>query len=50
MSEAQRIMIAKEYVDQQIATMREGGMLSDNVSEEEYRGLVEEITEAIDLK
>jgi hypothetical protein len=42
--------VAKEYVDQQLDAMRQSGMLSDNLSEEEYRGLVEEITEAIDLK
>ena len=50
MSETQREIVAKEYVDRQLAAMRDNGMLSEDVSEEEYRGLVEEISSAIDMK
>lgn len=50
MSESQKLAVAKEYVNTQLATMREGGMLTEDISEDEYRGLVEEITRAIDMK
>jgi|HubBroStandDraft_2_1064218.scaffolds.fasta_scaffold5257179_1 hypothetical protein len=50
MSEQQRMRVAEEYVTQQLDTMRQNGMLSADISDEEYRGLVEEISEAIDLK
>jgi hypothetical protein len=50
MSEQQRTLVAEEYVKQQLDTMRQSGMLSDDISEEEYRGLVEEISDAISLK
>lgn len=50
MSDEQRkIEVAKEYVDKQIETMKRHGSASD-FSDEEYRGLVEEIAESINLK
>lgn len=50
MSEQQRALVAKEYVNQQLDTMRQNGMLSADISQEEYQGLVDDITEAIDPK
>lgn len=50
MSEQQRELVAKEYVDQQLDTMRQTGMLQSDISEEEYRGLIEDVAAAIDLK
>jgi predicted metal-binding transcription factor (methanogenesis marker protein 9) len=47
MSENQRTTAAREYVDQQLATMRDSGMLASEISEDEYRGLVEEISNAL---
>jgi hypothetical protein len=50
MSDEQKKIAAKEYVDKQIETMKRHGSMPDDLSEEEYNGLVEEIVEAIDLK
>jgi hypothetical protein len=47
MSETQRTLAAKEYVDQQLDAMRQNGMLSAELSQEEYQGLVEEIASGI---
>jgi hypothetical protein len=41
---------AKQYVDKQIETMKRFGSLQDDLSEAEYKSLVEDIAEAIDLK
>jgi hypothetical protein len=44
------IEAARNYVDKQLETMKQYGSAPDDFSEEEYKGLVEEIIEAIDLK
>ncbi len=41
---------AKEYVDEQLETMRQFGSAPDDLSDEEYNSLVSEIAEAINLK
>jgi hypothetical protein len=48
--DAKNIEAAKEYVDKQLDTMKRYGSAPDDVSEEEYRSLVFEIAEAINLK
>jgi hypothetical protein len=50
MSNDQKILVAREYVDKQLETMKRYGSVSEDISEEEYNGLVEEVVEAIDLK
>jgi hypothetical protein len=50
MSEDQKRVVAKEYVDKQLETMKRYGSAPDDFSDEEYEGLVEEVVEAIDLK
>ena len=51
MSEDQKRVVAKEYVDKQLETMKKYGSAPDEeLSDEEYEGLVEEVVEAIDLK
>lgn len=46
-----KVEAAKQYVDRQIETMKKyGSAPSEEISEEEYNGLVEQIIEAIDLK
>lgn len=48
---AAKLEAAKQYVDKQIETMkRYGSTPSEDISEEEYNGLVEQIVEALDLK
>ena len=49
--EAAKLEAAKQYVDKQIETMkRYGSAPSEDLSEGEYNGLIEQIVEAIDLK
>ena len=51
MTDAEKTLsAAKEYVDKQLETMRRHGSAPEDLSEEEYKSLVEEIAEAIDLK
>ena len=47
MSEDEKLSIAKEYIDRQLQTMREGGAVAANISEEEYKALIEEAAEVI---
>lgn len=47
--DGKNIEAAKEYVDKQFETMRKYGS-AEEVSDEEYRSLVLEIAEAINLK
>ena len=44
------IAAAKAYVDRQFETMKKYGSAPEDVSEEEYRNLVLEVAEAINLK
>ena len=47
MSNDQKFEIAKEYVDKQLETMRQFGSAPQDMSEQEYRVLVQEIAETI---
>jgi hypothetical protein len=44
------IEAAKEYVDKQLETMKKYGSAPEDVSDEEYRSLVMEVAETINLK
>jgi DNA-binding TFAR19-related protein (PDSD5 family) len=46
MSNEQKYEIAKEYVDKQLATMKEFGSAPKQISDAEYKALVEEVAEA----
>jgi hypothetical protein len=43
MSEKQKYEIAKQYVDRQIETMRGFNAAPENISEEEYKSLIEDV-------
>jgi hypothetical protein len=47
MSNEQRYEVAKEYVDKQLETMRECGAAPKDMSEEEYKSLVDEVAETV---
>jgi len=47
MSDEKKLEIAKEYVDQQLKTMREFGAAPKDMSEDEYKSLVEEVAETV---
>jgi hypothetical protein len=47
MSEDQKIEVAKKYVDKQLETMRRYGSAPKDMSEEEYRGIVLQVAEAV---
>lgn len=47
MSDDQKKLVAKEYVDKQLETMRRYGSMPKDFSEVEYQSLVEEVAEAI---
>ena len=47
MSEKQRYEVAKEYVDKQLETMREFGSAPKEISQEEYRSLIEEVAQTV---
>ena len=50
MSSEQNLEIAKRYVDKQLETMKKYGSAPHAISEEEYRALVEEVAETLELK
>jgi hypothetical protein len=50
MSSEQNLEIARQYVDKQLQTMKKYGSAPKEISEEEYRALVEEVAETLDLK
>jgi len=50
MSSEQTLEIARQYVDKQLQTMKKYGSAPKEISEEEYRALVEEVAETLDLK
>ena len=50
MSQEQKYEIAKEYVDQQLRTMKEFGSAPREVSAEEYKSLIEEVADTISDK
>ncbi len=49
-SNAKTKAAAKEYVDEQLATMRQFGSAPNNLSDEEYQSLITQISEVINLK
>lgn len=50
MSSDQKLEVARQYVDKQLETMKKYGSAPEEMSEEEYRALVEEVAETLDLK
>jgi hypothetical protein len=48
MSSEQRLEAAKQYVDKQLETMKKYGSAPPEMSEEEYRALIEEVAETIE--
>ena len=47
MSEAQKLEAAKEYIDKQIATMREHGSAPKTITTSEYNSMVKQVAKAI---
>jgi hypothetical protein len=47
MSDDKRLEIAKQYVDQQLATMKQHGSAPAEISKEEYNALVQEVAETV---
>ena len=47
MSHEETIAVAKQYVDKQLATMKKYGSAPKEMSEEEYRALVDEVADTI---
>lgn len=45
MSDEKKMEIAKEYVDKQIATMKQYGSAPSEISREEYKALVQEVAD-----
>jgi hypothetical protein len=43
MSDEQKYEIAKQYVDRQIETMRSFNSAPEDISEEEYKSLIEDV-------
>lgn len=48
MSEERKIEIAKQYVDQQLETLRNFASAPPDMSEEEYRGLISDVAELVE--
>ena len=48
--EQKKLVVAKEYVDRQLETMKKYGSAPDDISEEEYDALVYEVVGALDLR
>ena len=48
MNKEQRMNAAKLYVDKQLETMKKYGSAPQEMSEEEYRALIEEVAETIE--
>jgi hypothetical protein len=49
-SNEQRYEIAKEYVDKQLETMKQFGSAPREISKEEYKALVDEVADTVNLK
>ena len=47
MSEEKKMEIAKEYVDKQLQTMKQYGSAPKQISEEEYKTLIEEVAQNV---
>ena len=47
MSEQQKLAVAKEYIDKQIATMKEHGCAPKFLSNTQYQSMVKEAAKAI---
>jgi hypothetical protein len=47
MSEAQKLEAAKQYIDKQIATMREHGSAPKKITTSEYDSMVKQVAKAI---
>jgi hypothetical protein len=43
MSHEEKIEVAKQYVDKQLETMKKYGSVPNEMSEQEYRSLIEEV-------
>jgi hypothetical protein len=50
MSNEQRYEIAKEYVDKQLETMKKYGSAPREMSKEEYKALIDEVADTVQLK
>jgi hypothetical protein len=50
MSNEQKIEVAKQYVDKQLETMKKYGSAPKDISDQEYRALIEEVASTMDLK
>ncbi len=46
MNEAQKKLVARKYLDKQLETMKRYGSMPEDISEEEYLSLVEEVIDA----
>jgi hypothetical protein len=47
MSDEKKLEIAKEYVDKQLETMKQYGSAPRNMSEQEYKALIQEVAQNI---
>jgi hypothetical protein len=47
MSKEQKFEIAKEYVDKQLETMKQFNAAPKEMSQEEYRSLIEEVAQTV---
>jgi hypothetical protein len=47
MSNEQRYEVAKEYVDKQLKTMQEFGSAPREMSQEEYKALIDDVAETV---
>jgi hypothetical protein len=48
MSDEQKLERAKEYVDKQLQTMEQYGSAPKDLSDQEYRSLIEDVAEKIE--
>lgn len=47
MSEEQKLEVARQYVDKQLETMKRYGSAPQEMSEQEYKAIVEQIAETV---
>ena len=47
MSDEQKFEIAKQYVDKQLATMKQHGSAPRDMSEQEYHALIQEVADNV---
>ena len=50
MSHDEKVKVASEYVDKQIETMKKYGSAPEDISDQEYRALVEEVVSTLESK